>query len=72
MTLRASYRFSRTGSIVASRGEAVRESGSSRRLPAEKPPKIDHFGADPGKMIVNGTLRRSLDTGVQLTIDRGK
>jgi hypothetical protein len=24
------------------------------------------------QMIVNGTLRRYLDTGVQLTIDRGK
>jgi hypothetical protein len=34
--------------------------------------KIGNIRAHSGKMIMNGTLRRSLDTGVQLTIDRGK
>jgi hypothetical protein len=29
------------GQPVRKRGEAVRKSGSNRRLPAEKPPKID-------------------------------
>jgi hypothetical protein len=35
-------------------------------------PEIRKIRFQSGKMIMNGTLRRSLDTSVQLTIDRGK